>query len=81
MSAHTSDEEHPVWARYLVMALTWAIPALLILPIYLIVLAISMLGGDGALLEATEELPVRASYVCGIGRIGDVHDRPRDIGG
>ena len=36
------------------LALIWLIPALLVLPIYLVLIALSASAGDGTLLEATE---------------------------
>lgn len=43
-----------VWGRFLRDALVWMIPALLVLPILLALLAISMVAADGGLLEAGE---------------------------
>lgn len=40
--------------RYAKTALLWLIPALLVLPIYLVAIGISVLASDGALLEASE---------------------------
>ena len=36
------------------LALVWSIPALLVLPIYLLLIALSAAAADGALLEATD---------------------------
>ncbi len=36
------------------LALVWSIPALLILPIYLVLIALSAVAADGAILEATD---------------------------
>ena len=49
-----SDPAAPLWSRFLFAALTWFIPALLVLPVYLILVALSAMAGDGTLLETTE---------------------------
>jgi hypothetical protein len=43
-----------VWWRFCKTALLWMIPALIVLPIYLVVVGISVLASEGALLEASE---------------------------
>lgn len=43
-----------VWGEFLRTALIWLIPALLALPIVLVVIAVSMVAGDGGLFEAGE---------------------------
>lgn len=77
-----------VWFRFIKTALIWFIPALLALPVYLVLLAISAIGGDGALLETTEGVRggINAALgpllvVCGLAagaftaiRAGDVED-------
>ncbi|PRP95373.1 hypothetical protein ENSA5_39580 [Enhygromyxa salina] len=47
-------DEGKVWGPFIKTALVWLIPALLLLPLYLVLIAISMFAGDGSLLEATE---------------------------
>lgn len=42
-----------VWGKLAKTALLWLIPALLVLPIYLLVLAVSVLASDGSLLEVS----------------------------
>ena len=42
-----------VWGKLTKTALLWLIPALLVLPIYLLVLGFSVLASDGSMLEAS----------------------------
>ena len=50
----STPREKAVRARFAKAALTWFVPALLILPIYLVILGISVIAADVTLLEATE---------------------------
>lgn len=63
--------------EFLRSALVWAIPGLLVLPFYLILIAISGAGGDGTLLEVTDGVKggINAAigpllFVCGAVAMG-----------
>lgn len=45
-----------VWGRFLQLAVLWLIPALFVLPFYLVLVAASAAFGDGELLGVTEGL-------------------------
>ncbi len=45
-----------LWWRFTATALAWSIPALLLLPIVLVVAAVTMAAGDGSLLELGSKL-------------------------
>lgn len=61
MSADSSE----VWSQFAKNALLWLVPALIALPFYLILLLISMVAGEGTLLEATDG--VSGGINCALG--------------
>ena len=42
------------WSEFLKNAVVWLVPALLVLPFYLVAIAISVAASDGGLLEASD---------------------------
>lgn len=54
-----------VWGAFAKDACLWLIPALLVLPIYLVVLGVSAIVGDGSLLEASEGVRGRINTALG----------------
>jgi hypothetical protein len=54
-----------VWRTYAGVALLWLIPALIVLPIYLIVVAISAVAADGGLIEAGSGVKGRIDAATG----------------
>jgi hypothetical protein len=53
------------WLRFSKIALVWFVPALLVLPLYLVAVAISVAAADGALLEASDGLRGRLFAALG----------------